>query len=83
MREWNKQSTEIHSDYQQVRRSFLSITKPACCPIFSIHNFVSAKLRLDISDLREYKFRNNFHDNLNASCSCGLEPETTEKTKAI
>ena len=27
--------------------------------------------------MREHKFRHNFHDTLNHSCYCSLEPETT------
>ena len=83
VREQNKLRTEIpnSSCYQQSSKLFLSFIIPTCSTLFSIHHPVGVKLlvrlRLGYSHLREHKFRHNFHDTLNLSCSCSLEPETT------
>ena len=59
----------------------LSFIKPTFSSLFSIHHPVGVKLlvrvRLGFSNLREHKFRHNFHNTLNPSCSCSLKPETT------
>ena len=36
-----------------------------------------ARLRLGFNHLSEHKFRHNFADSLNPSCSCSLETEST------
>ena len=49
-------------------------------PVFKIHDPVGLKLqtrlRVNLSHLREHKFRHNFLDTLNPLCSCGLEIES-------
>ena len=37
------------------------------------------RLRLKFSHLNEHKSRYNFKDTVNAMCSCGFEPETTDQ----
>ena len=83
VRQWNKLSTEIHNStsYQQFRKSLLSFINPNCSTLFFIHHRVgvklSVRLRLGFSNLREHKFRPNFHDTLNLLSFCILKPETT------
>ena len=83
MKEWNRLSTEIRNSNscQEFRKPLSSFIILTCSSLFSIHHSVSVKLlvrlRLGFSHLREHKFRHNFHDTLNPSCSCSLEPETT------
>ena len=83
MREWNRLSTKIcnSTSCQQFRKSLLSFIKPTCSSLFSVHHPVGLKLlvrlRLGFSHLHEHNFRHNFHDTLNPSCSCSLEPEKT------
>ena len=85
MREWNTMSTEIRNStsHQQFRKSLLSFIKRTCSRLFSIHHPVGVKLlvrlRPGFSQLREHKFRHNFHDTLNPLCSCSPEPETTSQ----
>ena len=49
-------------------------------PLFQIHDPIGLKLltrlRVNLSHLREHKFRHNFLDTLNPLCSCGLEIES-------
>ena len=77
--EWNRLSTDTRNWIfcQGFRKSFLSFIKPTCSSLFSIYHSVKllVRLRFGFSHLREYKFRHNFHDNLNPLCSCNLEPE--------
>ena len=83
VREWNRLSTKIcnSTSCQQFRKSLLSFIKPTCSSLFSVHHPVGLKLlvrlRLGFSHLHEHNFRHNFHDTLNPSCSCSLEPEKT------
>ena len=60
----------------------LKFIRPKCCPVYKIFDPVGLKLltrlRLNLSHLREHKFRHNFQDTLNPLCSCkNLETETT------
>ena len=83
VREWNRLCTEIRNStsWQEFRKSPLSFSKQTCFSLDSIRHFVGVKslvrLRLGFTNLREHKFRHNFHDTLNPLCSCSLEPETT------
>ena len=83
VREWKRLSAEYcnSNSCQKFRKSFLSFIKPTCSSVFSIHHPVGikllARLRLGVSHLHEHKFRHNFYDTLNPSCSCSIEAETT------
>ena len=50
------------------------------CPVYKIHDPIGLKLltrmRVNLSHLREHKFRHNFLDTLNSLCSCSLEIES-------
>ena len=50
--------------------------------VYTIHDPIGLKLltrlRVNLSHLREHKFRNSFLDTLNHLCSCSLEIESTK-----
>ena len=50
--------------------------------LFSIHNPVGVKhltrLRLQLSNLNEHKFRHGFEDKISPMCSCNAEIESNE-----
>ena len=83
VREQNRLSTQIRSSTscQEFRKSLLSLVKPACSSLFSIHCPVGVKLlvrlRLGFGHLCAHKFRHYFHHTVNPLCSYSLEPETT------
>ena len=75
-----RMSTEIRNStsYQQFRKkSLLSFIKPNCSLLLSIHLPTGVKFFIRFSQLREHKFRHNFHDALNPLCSRSLKSETT------
>ena len=62
------------------KNSLLKIGRPIQNSIFKIHDPLGIKfltrLRLGLSHLNEHRFRYNFQDCLNPSCSCSLEVES-------
>ena len=54
---------------------------------FSIHNPVSAKLltrlRLQLSNLNEHKFRHGFEDTISPMCSCNTEIESNDTSSCV
>ena len=60
---------------------FLAFIKPKQCSIYNIIDPPGLKLltrlRVNLSHLREHKFRHNFLGTLNPLCSCCLEIEST------
>ena len=81
--EWNNLDINIRNSesYAIFKRSILRFIRPSENPIFNCHNSSGIKLiirlRLGFSHLREHKFRHNFQDTLNPTCSCGENIETT------
>ena len=49
--------------------------------IYNIHNPLGIKyltrLRIDLSHIKEHKFRHNFQDSIDSICNCGNRVETT------
>ena len=83
IKEWNHLSDELRKikSTVQFKTKILSFIRPKENSIFKIHDINGIKLlnrpRLDFSHLNEHKFRNNFRDAIDPTCSCGLEPERT------
>ena len=59
----------------------LSFIRPIQSDVYNIFDPIGLKfltrLRLDFSHLNEHRFRHNFQDCLNPSCSCSLQTEDT------
>ena len=82
--EWNKLDPSIRNStsISIFKNALLKFIRPKCCPVYKIFDPIGLKLltrlRLNLSHLREHKFRHNFQDTLNPLCSCkNLETETT------
>ena len=62
------------------KNSLLKIGRPIQNSMFKIHDPLGIKfltrLRLGLSHLNEHRFKYNFQDCLNPSCSCSLEVES-------
>ena len=63
------------------KKALLNFYRPKECSVFNIFDPVGLKLltrlRVNLSHLREHKFRHNFLDTLNPLCCCSLEIEST------
>ena len=59
----------------------MKFIRPSANSLFNCHNLKGIKfitrLRLDLSHLREHKFKHSFQGSLNPFCSCGLDIEST------
>ena len=72
---WNKLSSELRnsSSVSIFKKALLNYYRPKECSIFNIFDPVGLKLltrlRVNLSHLREHKFRHNFLDTLNPLCS--------------
>lgn len=83
VREWNKLGVNLQNSVSisRFKKALLDFIRPKSCPIFDIFDPIGIKLltrlRLNLSHLREHKFRHNFLDTLNPLCSCSLEVEST------
>ena len=82
--EWNKLGESIKSKetISQFKKSILQFIRPKASPVFNIMDPEGLKLltrlRVQLSHLREHKYRHNFVDTLNPFCNCGLlEIEST------
>ena len=81
--EWNKLGVEIRKSVSisMFKKSLLSFIRPNSRPVFNIIDPTGLKLltrlRVNLSHLREHKFRHNFLDTVNPLCSCSLEIEST------
>ena len=62
------------------KKSILSFIRPNSFSVYNVHDPIGLKyltrLRLNLSHLREHKFRHNFLDTVNPLCSCSLEMES-------
>ena len=82
VKEWNNLSLELRESVSvsKFKKSLLKFIRPNFRPIFDINDPIGLKLltrlRVNLSHLREHKFRHNFHDTVNPLCSCSLEIES-------
>ena len=84
IREWNKLGESIKSKktITQFKASILQFIRPKACSVFNVMDPEGLKLltrlRVQLSHLKEHKYRHNFVDTLNPICNCGLlEIEST------
>ena len=81
--EWNKLDPNLRSStsISIFKKELLKFIRPKQSSIFNIFDPLGLKLltrlRVNLSHLREHKFRHNFLDTLNPLCSCSLEIEST------
>ena len=82
VREWNKLSIELRSSANVTifKNSMLKLIRPSYTPLYRIFNPNGTKLltrlRVQLSHLRQHKFKHNFLDTVNPLCSCSLEVES-------
>ena len=83
VREWNKINPNLRNSpsLSVFKKGLLAFIRPKECSIYNIIDPYGLKLltrlRVNISHLREHKFRHNFLNTLNPLCSCMLETEST------
>ena len=81
--EWNKLGPNLrNSDSISIfKKGLLAFIRPKQCYIYNIIDPPGLKLltrlRVNLSHLREHKFRHNFLNTLNPLCSCSLEIKST------
>ena len=82
--EWNKLGESIKSieSISAFKSSILRFIRPKPAPVFNILDSDGLKLltrlRVNLSHLKEHKYRHNFSDTFNPFCNCGLlEIEST------
>ena len=81
--EWNKLSTVLRNSASAsiIKNDLLKFIRPKNATIYKIFDHIGLKLltrlRVNLSHLRQHKFRHNFLDTLNPLCSCSLEVEST------
>ena len=84
--EWNNVYCKIRNSggLWIFKKNLLNFRWPFANSIFNIHNPNGIKvlkiLRLDLSHLRDHKFRHCFQDTLNPLCDCGNDTETITHT---
>ena len=82
--EWKKWDSDIKniSSHTMFCKKLLIWIRPLENDTYEINDPFGVRLlsrfRLDFSHLRKHKFRHNFADTFNPSCSCSLETEDTE-----
>ena len=80
--EWNKLGTGLRGSVSVsvFKKSLLAFIRPNNRPVFNIIDPVGLKLltrlRVNLSHLRDHKFRHNFLDTINPLCSCSIEIES-------
>ena len=81
--EWNKLDPEIRNSasFHSFKERILKFIRPAPNSIFQCHNPKGIKyltrLRVNLSNLRDHKFKQSLQDIINPLCICNLEAETT------
>ena len=81
--EWNKLDLNIRNSENLFifKKKLLKFIRPSENSVFRCHNPKGIKLltrlRLDLSHLREHKFKRGFLDSPNPICSCGQNIETS------
>ena len=84
VREWNKINPNLRNSpsLSVFKKGLLAFIRPKECSIYNIIDPYGLKLltrlRVNLSHLREHKFRHNFLNTLNPLCSCMLETESTD-----
>ena len=79
---WNNLSPELRNSVSisTFKQSLIKLYRPKGKSIFNISDLVGLKLlthlRVNLSHLRQHKFRHNFLDILNPICSCNIEAES-------
>ena len=82
--EWNKLGSELRNStsISSFKKALLVFIRPKNRPVFNIVDPLGLKLltrlRVNLSHLREHKFRHNFLDAINPLCSCNTEIESTK-----
>ena len=83
MKQWSKLSDKIRNIklISKFKLTILNFIRPKGNSVFDIHDTSGIKLlsrlKLNFSQLIEHKFRHNFNDTVDPTCTCFLEPETT------
>ena len=83
MIEWNKLDLNIRNSESltSFKGKVLKCIRPSENSIFLCNNpkgiQLVTRLRLDLSHLREHKFKHNFTDTFNPICNCGEDIETS------
>ena len=81
--EWNKLGSELRNSMSiaSFKKALLVFIRPQKRSVFNIvdpHGLkLLTRLRVNLSHLREHKFRLNFLDTINPLCSCNIEIEST------
>ena len=81
--EWNKLdlNTCNSENLNIFNKTILNFMRSSGSTVFNCHNLKGVKLltrfRLDLSHLREHKFKHSFQDSLNPICSCANDIETS------
>ena len=82
--QWNTLDPAIRNttSINSFKYALLQFIRPSKSSVYNIHEPFGLKLltrlRLELSHLRDHKFKHNFQDTLNPLCSCSLEPETVK-----
>ena len=81
--EWNNLDQDLRNGdrYNFFRSSILKYIRPSPNSFYGCQNIMGLKLvirlRLDLSHLREHKFKHRFQDTLNPLCNCGTDVESS------
>ena len=84
VREWNKLGSDLRNSpsISMFKKYLLEFIRPKERPVYNVIDPSGLKLltrlRVNLSHLREHKFRHNFLDTINPLCSCSLEIESTK-----
>ena len=83
--EWNNLDPQLgkSESFSLFERNILKFIRPSPNSVYNCHNprgiCLITRLKLDLSHLREHKFKHDFQDTLDPFCSCGNVVESTEK----
>ena len=77
--EWNKLDASLrrYDTYNAFKSNILKFIQPSSSSLFDCHNPIGIKyitrIRLELTHLREHKFKHSFQDTLNPICNYGIE----------
>ena len=80
--EWNKLDTSLrrYDSYDIFKSNILKLMQPSSNLFFDCHNPIGIKyitrIRLELSHLRQHKFKYSFQDTLNPICNCSNDVES-------
>ena len=83
IREWSKLKEEFRNikSVKKFKVTILKFIRPKGNSFVGTHdtngNKLLSRLRLNFSHLNEHKFRHNFNDTVDPTCTCVYEPEAT------